>query len=433
VNGAGPGQGALPGQGGGWGQGGGPGPGGGPMGRVAEDERLRRWRLLLGGPAGPGLGARLGQADQAIDGALAALYDAEPGPGAGQRGPGQPGPRSAGLGASAPSVARWLGDIRSYFPASVVQVMQRDAIDRLNLRQLLLEPELLESIQPDVHLIGALLSLTKVMPETTKATARHVVAGVVAEVERRIANRTRAAVSGALNRAARSRRPKPRDIDWNRTVAANLSRYLPEHRTVIPEQLVGYGRRQQTVARDVVLAIDQSGSMASSVVYASVFGAVLASIRALKTSLVVFDTAVADLTGQLSDPVDILFGVQLGGGTDINQAIAYSQTLITRPRDTIFVLISDLFEGGVQEQMLTRMAALKAAGVQVVALLALCDDGAPAFDKDNAAALAELGVPAFACTPDAFPDLLATAIAGGDVAAWAHRHELGGHELGGRS
>ncbi len=424
VNGGGPGQGALP------GQGAGPAPGGAPVGRVAEDERLRRWRLLLGGPAGPGLGARLGQADQAIDGALGALYDAEPEPGAGQRGSGQrgsgqPGPRSAGLGASAPSVARWLGDIRSYFPASVVQVMQRDAIDRLNLRQLLLEPELLESIQPDVHLIGTLLSLTKVMPETTKATARHVVAGVVAEVERRIANRTRAAVSGALNRAARSRRPKPRDIDWNRTVAANLSRYLPEHRTVIPERLVGYGRRQQTVARDVVLAIDQSGSMASSVVYASVFGAVLASIRALKTSLVVFDTAVADLTGQLSDPVDILFGVQLGGGTDINQAIAYSQTLITRPRETIFVLISDLFEGGVQEQMLTRMAALKAAGVQVVALLALCDDGAPAFDKDNAAALAELGVPAFACTPDAFPDLLATAIGGGDVAAWAHRHGPG--------
>jgi hypothetical protein len=164
--------------------------------------------------------------------------------------------------------------------------------------------------------------------------------------------------------------------------------------------------------------------MASSVVYASVFGAVLASIRALKTSLVVFDTAVVDLTGKLSDPVDILFGVQLGGGTDINQAIGYSQTLITRPRDTIFVLISDLFEGGVQAEMLARMAALKSAGVQVVVLLALSDDGAPGYDKDNAAALAELGVPAFACTPDAFPDLLATAIDGGDVAAWAHRHDL---------
>jgi Mg-chelatase subunit ChlD len=397
-------------------------------GAPADGERLRRWRLLLGDAADGRLGRGLSEADQAADAALAALYEAGRGGGASGSGHGlgQPGgsSRSAGLGASAPAVARWLGDIRSYFPSSVVQVMQRDAIDRLNLRQLLLEPELLASIEPDVHLVGTLLSLTKVMPETTKATARQVVARVVADVERRIAQRTRSAVSGALNRAARSRRPKLRDIDWNRTISANLAHYLPEHRTVVPERLVGYGRRQQVVARDVVLAVDQSGSMASSVVYASVFGAVLASIRALKTSLVVFDTAVVDLTSHLSDPVDVLFGTQLGGGTDINKAIAYSQTLITRPRDSIFVLVSDLIEGGVREQMLSRIAALTSAGVQVVVLLALSDDGAPVFDRENAAALAGLGVPAFACTPDEFPDLLAVAIDGGDVAAWAHRADL---------
>jgi Mg-chelatase subunit ChlD len=283
---------------------------------------------------------------------------------------------------------------------------------------------MLSSVEPDVHLVGTLLSLNRLLPERTKATARQVVSKVVADIERRIANRTRAAVSGALNRAARARRPKLRDVDWNRTIAANLRHYQPEQRTIIPERMIGFGRRQQIVARDVVLAIDQSGSMASSVVYASVFGAVLASIRALRTSLVVFDTAVVDLTEQLHDPVDVLFGTQLGGGTDINKAIGYCQTLITRPRDTIFVLISDLLEGGVREQMLARVAAMVESGVSVIALLALSDDGAPAYDADNAAALAGLGVPAFACTPDAFPELLALAIGGGDVAAWAHRTEL---------
>jgi Mg-chelatase subunit ChlD len=356
-----------------------------------------------------------------MDAALAALYDRGADADAAGR---NRGARSAGLGASAPTVARWLGDIRTYFPSSVVQVMQRDAIDRLHLRQLLLEPEMLSSIEPDVHLVGTLLSLNSVMPETTKATARQVVGTVVAEVEKRIRERTRAAVSGALSRASRTSRPRPRDIDWNKTIAANLSRYLPEYRTVVPERLIGYGRRQQFVARDIILAIDQSGSMASSVVYASVFGAVLASIRAVRTSLVVFDTAVVDLTEKLSDPVEVLFGTQLGGGTDINKAIAYSQTLITRPRESIFVLICDLFEGGVREQMLARVAAMTAAGVQVVVLLALSDEGAPAYDQDNAAALAQLGVPAFACTPDAFGDLLAVAIAGGDVAAWAQRDDL---------
>ncbi|HEY3086681.1 MAG TPA: VWA domain-containing protein [Jatrophihabitantaceae bacterium] len=391
------------------------------MNAAPDRERLRRWRLLLGsaaqsGPASNDGAPLLERADQAIDTALAALYDAEAH---------RPvSSRSAGLGASAPSVARWLGDIRTYFPSSVVQVMQRDAIDRLNLKQLLLEPEMLASVEPDVHLAGTLLSLNRLLPEHAKATARQVIGTVLAEIERRIANRTRAAVTGALNRAARSRRPRLRDVDWNRTIAANLRHYSPEHRTVIPERLVGYGRRQQIVARDVVLAIDQSGSMASSVVYSSVFGAVLASIRALRTSLVVFDTAVVDLTDQLHDPVDVLFGTQLGGGTDINKAIGYCQTLITRPRDTIFVLISDLLEGGVREQMLARVAAMLESGVKVIALLALSDDGAPIYDTDNAAALAASGVPAFACTPDAFPELLALAIEDGDIAAWAHRNDL---------
>jgi hypothetical protein len=388
-----------------------------------EAERLRRWRLLLGSPAQAALGgAALNAADAGVDGALGALYDGDDGGPGGGRATG----RSGGLGASAPRVARWLGDIRQYFPSTVVQVLQRDAIDRLNLRQLLLEKEMLETIEPDVHLVGTLLSLQAIMPETTKATARIVVAKVVAEIERRIAARTQAAVSGAVNRATRSRRPKPRDIDWNRTIAANLSRYQPAYRTVVPERLVGYGRRQQEVARDIVLAIDQSGSMAASVVYASVFGAVLASLRSVRTSVVAFDTTVADLSPLLADPVDVLFGAQLGGGTDINQAVAYCEGLVTRPRDTILVLISDLYEGGDAPAMLARLGALRAAGVCVVALLALSDDGAPSYDAENAAALAALGIPAFACTPDAFPDLLAVAIEGGDVGAWAQREEVAG-------
>jgi Mg-chelatase subunit ChlD len=236
------------------------------------------------------------------------------------------------------------------------------------------------------------------------------VAKVVADLERRIAQKTTAAVQGALNRASRIDRARHADIDWNRTIRVNLKHYQPSHKTVVPERLIGYGRRTQAVQRDVVLCVDQSGSMAESVVYSGVFAATLASMRSLKTSLVVFDTAVVDLTEELHDPVEVLFGTQLGGGTDINRAIAYSQDLITRPRDTIFVLISDLYEGGVRDEMLRRIAAMTAAGVQVIVLLALSDSGAPSYDQDNAAALAGLGVPAFACTPNVFPELMAAAI-----------------------
>ncbi len=381
---------------------------------AARRERLRRWRLVLGGPAEEALGAAEGR-DGKMDAALAALYDAGDGDGEGRS------QRSAGLGGSAPKVARWLGDIREYFPSTVVQVMQADAIERLDLTRLLMEPEMLQAVEPDVHLVGTLLSLNRVMPAETKDAARHVVRTVVADLEKRIAQQTRAAVSGALNRAARISRPRHADIDWDRTIRANLRHYQPEHRTVIPERLVGYGRRTSAVQRDVVLCVDQSGSMAASVVFSGVFAAVLASMRSLRTSLVVFDTSVVDLTDQLSDPVEVLFGTQLGGGTDINRAIAYGQQLVTRPRDSIFVLISDLYEGGVREQMLRRVAEMTAAGVQVVVLLALSDEGAPAYDHENAAALAALGVPAFACTPDAFPELMAAAIQRRDLMTFAQR------------
>ncbi|HEY2795697.1 MAG TPA: VWA domain-containing protein [Micromonosporaceae bacterium] len=383
---------------------------------MSDDERMRRWRLVLGGDAGAdGTGVRLSGDDAHMDGALTALYRNGDGSAGTPRGGG------AGLGASAPNVARWLGDIRTYFPSSVVQVMQSDAIERLNLTRLLLEPEMLEAVEPDVHLVGTLLSLSGVMPEKTKHTARMVVAKVVAELERRIAQRTKAAVTGALNRAARISRPRHRDIDWNRTIRANLKHYQPSLRTVVPERLVGYGRRSTSVARDIVLCVDQSGSMAASVVYSSIFAAVLASMRSVRTSLVVFDTAVVDLTDKLADPVDVLFGTQLGGGTDINRAIAYGQSLITRPRDTIFVLISDLYEGGVRDEMLRRAAAMSAAGVQMIALLALSDEGTPSYDHDNAAELAALGIPAFACTPDAFPELMAAAIERRDLIAFGEQ------------
>jgi hypothetical protein len=375
--------------------------------------RLLRWRLLLGEASAEELDASLSREQQRMDAALAALYDA-----AEEDSTGQPR-RSSGLGSSAPRVARWLGDIRTYFPTSVVQVMQRDAIERLHLTSMLLEPELLDSIQPDVHLVSSLVSLSRVMPDSTKRTARVVVGQVVAEIERRIANKTRAAVTGAVSRLSRTRRPRPQDIDWNATIRRNLDHYLPEQRTIIPERLVGYGRGANAIVKEVVVAMDQSGSMAESVVYAAVFGATLASIRSLKTSVVAFDTEIADLTDKLSDPVDVLFGCQLGGGTDINRALAYCQQLITRPTESILVLISDLYEGGIAAEMLRRVADLLRSGVTVIALLALSDSGAPAYDHEHAAALASLGVPTFACTPDQFPDLLAVAISKGDIGHWA--------------
>jgi Mg-chelatase subunit ChlD len=372
---------------------------------ISDDEAARRWRLILGGDQADGIRYTLSGLDQKMDLALQALYDSD---------------RRGGLGSSTPSVARWLGDIREYFPTSVVQVMQRDALERLDMKRMLMEPELLEAVQPDVHLIADLVAMSGSIPARTRDTARQVVRRVVDQLMEKLAQPTRQAVHGALNRAARNRRPRHHDIDWPRTIRANLKHYQPQYGTIVPEVRIGFGRRRQSM-RHIVLCIDQSGSMAASVVYSAIFGAVLASMPAVSTSLVVFDTSVVDLTDQLDDPIDLLFSTRLGGGTDINRAVAYCQQLIRAPQDTIFVLISDLYEGGVETDFMRRAAALAASGVQLITLLALSDEGAPAFNAPLAAQLATLGVPAFACTPDKFPELLAAAIQRSDLRDWVGR------------
>ena len=369
------------------------------------DERLWRWRMILGEQGAEACGVSLSEADLRMDQALSDLYDAGE-------------DRSGGLGASSPRVTRWLGDIREYFPASVVRVMQKDALERLNLQRMLLEPEMLAAVEPDIHLVGTLLSLKHLIPSRTKETARLVVKNVVDDLMKKLAQPTRQAVTGALNRAIRNRRPRHREIDWPRTIQANLRHYQPEYRTIIPETRIGYGRKRSSL-RDIILCIDQSGSMAASVIYSGIFGAVIASLPAVSTRLVVFDTSVVDLTEELHDPVELLFGVQLGGGTDINRALAYCQGLVRRPQETILILISDLYEGGVRDELLQRMGSLLASGVQTIALLALSDEGRPSYDHRIAEELAAMGLPAFACTPDLFPDLLANAINRQDIATWA--------------
>jgi hypothetical protein len=368
-----------------------------------SDPRLRRWRLVLGGEEADGTEVRLSGDDAAMDGALDAVY----------------GERAGDLGGSAPTVARWLGELRARFPSGVVSVVQQDAIDRLGLHQLLLEPELLDAVTPDVHLVATLLSLRDALPAESREAARRVVREVVQDIERRLADRTRAAARGALDRAARTSRPRHAEIDWDRTIRANLRHYRPEYGTVIPERLVGHGRRRRALAAELILALDQSGSMAASVVHAGVLGAALASLPTLSTRVVAFDTSVVDLSDELQDPVDVLFGIQLGGGTDIDRALAYCQSLVSRPAKTVLVLLSDLYEGGDGGAMLRRAASLIASGVRLVVLLALSDDGAPGYHRENAARLAALGAPVFACTPDRFPDMLAAALDGRDVGAWA--------------
>ena len=248
-------------------------------------EHERRWRMMLGETDDT---QSLSGRDMAMSAALDALYEGD-------------GRRGAGLGKSAPKVSRWLGDIREYFPSTVVQVIQKDAFERLGLKQMLLEPEFLEALEADVHLVADLVGLRGAMPAKTIQTARVVIQKVVDELMERLEKKTAEAIRGAINRAARTNRPRFGDIDWPRTIHANLRHYQAEYQTIVPEKLIGFLRQQRRITDldEVTLCVDQSGSMATSVVYSSIFAAVMASIPSVRTKLVCFDTAIIDLTEDL--------------------------------------------------------------------------------------------------------------------------------------
>ncbi len=384
------------------------------MQKTTDPEQLRRWRLILGKDSQASLdnmgGCSLGGGDSEMDAALAAIYDDIP------EDDDAPKQRSAGLGASAPRLAKWLGDIRTYFKEDVVSVIQTDAIERKGLTQLLFEPETLKSVQPNIQLVGVLMSLRGRIPERTKETARIVVSAVVEEVKKKLEQRLRQAIMGALNRKEHSPIPSASAIDWKWTIGRNLKNYNPELGTIIPERVYFYSRAQRSNTWTVIVDIDQSGSMADSVVYGAICGSIFASLPALDTHVIAFDTEVVDLTEQCgTDPVDMLFGIQLGGGTDINKSVAYCEKFITDPKKTLFIMITDLYEGGNQAQLVRRLGEMAASGVRAMCLLALSDNGAPCYDESLARKLAALGIPCFACTPQRLPDLVEGALRGADL------------------
>jgi Mg-chelatase subunit ChlD len=389
-----------------------------PSGPLTFD-RYQRWRLILGKRVeeqmsaqrcSGGLGAQgeatLSREMGEMDGALGAIYDLE------ETQPEERGKRGAGLGSGKLKVSTWLGDVRKYFESDVVAVIQQDAIEKKGWKQLLFEPESLAQVTPSVELVGTLMSLKGMIPDETKETARQVIRAVVEEIKKRMQAEIERAVRGALDRSRHQPIPSLPNMDWKRTIGQNLKNYLPERRTIIPDHFFFYARQQRRREWNVIVCMDQSGSMADSVVYGSVMGSIFASLPALETHVVAFDTEVVDLTAQLTDPVDLLFGIQLGGGTDINRAVGYCQGFVHNPQRTLFILLTDLYEGGNETSLVKRLEEMASSGVRAMCLLALSDSGVPSYDGNLAKKLANVGVPCFACTPNVLPQMLEAVLKG---------------------
>jgi hypothetical protein len=291
-----------------------------------------------------------------------------------------------------------------------VSIIQNDAIERKGLKQLLFEPEILDNLVPDIATASLLLTLKDQIPRRAKENARIYISKIVDDINHRIADDIKRSVTSALNSREHSPIPSAAALDYKMTIRRNLKNYDIATKTIIPEKFYFYERMSHTASRTIILDIDQSGSMGESVIYSSIMGCILASMSSLRTHIVAFDTAVTDMTELCSDPVDLLYGIQLGGGTDIEKSVAYCTNLITEPYKTTMFLITDLYENGNRDGLIRRLSELKQSGVNVVILLAISDKGKPCYNNQLAEKIARLDIPCFACPPEKLPELLETAL-----------------------
>lgn len=376
------------------------------MENIDEKLQLKRWRLILGESAedklnAMGGGLPLSAEEMLMDSALSQIYGADSSDGSGT---------GAGKGMSSPKLTKWLGDLRSLFEPMEIKVIQRDAIERKGMKQLLFEPEMLDGLEPDISTGALLLMLKDQIPKKAKENAREFIQKIVDDINRRLADNLKRSVTSALNRKEHSPIPSASALDYKLTIRRNLKNYNPEIKTILPEKFYFFERASKSASRTIILDIDQSGSMGESAIYSSVMGCILASIRSLKTHVIAFDTSVNDLTDMCSDPVDLLYGIQLGGGTDIEKSVAYCSELVTEPAKTTMFIVTDLYEGGNRNGLIRRISELKSSGVNIIVLLAISDRGKPCYDENLAQKIAVFDIPCFACPPEKLPDLLERAL-----------------------
>jgi hypothetical protein len=301
--------------------------------------------------------------------------------------------------------------------------LQKDAIERRGLKQLLFEPEILANIEPSLDLAATVLAMKNMVPERAKAAARDLVRRVVEDVRKQLESQFTQAIRGALQRNRHSPFRSLPNLDWPRTIRRNIRNYQPELGTIIPQHLSFFSRQQRRNQWNIIIAMDQSGSMATSLIYGGIMGAILASIGAVETHVVAFNHEdVVDLTEHCSDPVDLLFGVQLGGAEDYWKATCYCERFMHTPAKTLYVLLADLHDTSPNtSRFLKKMEFLLESGIKAIGLLAISDQGVPSHNEKLATQLATMGMPCFGCTPERLPELLAGVLRGSDLKALAAR------------
>ncbi|HEX3601011.1 MAG TPA: VWA domain-containing protein [Lacipirellulaceae bacterium] len=381
------------------------------MANLTSDQRqaLTRWRLVLGKTAEQH-GITIGDDEEArrIEALVGFLF--APSAAGGQA---QSQDRTGGLGPGhAMNVPRWVDEVGQLFPRQAKEVMERELINRKGLRELMEQPEILERIEPNQELMKTLLTHRDLMNEKTRSLARKIIEQVVEELKKRLKVQIEPAITGAIRRDKHSPRRVYRNLDLKRTIRRNLHNFDATSQRLLVDRLYFHAAERKSRPWHIIVAVDQSGSMLDSAIYSAVMASIFVELPAVRTSLFLFDTDIADLTDQVGQPVDVLLSIQLGGGTDITQALKYAYQLVRQPARTIVVLVTDFYEGRAERELISQVKEMAQAGIRMIGLGALGYDARPEFNKTTAAKCRKVGMDILSCTPEKLAEAMAHIIRG---------------------
>jgi Mg-chelatase subunit ChlD len=369
----------------------------------ADRALLNRWRLVLGKSAeqcgigfSPGAGEGAGDCGRAEE-ALSYLYQDQ---------------RGAGDGQSQITVPRWIDTVNDLFPRQAKEVLERELVQRKGIRQILEQPELLERVEPNVELVKTLLTHKDLLTSKTRVLARKVIDRVVAELKKKLEVRVEQAIVGAVRRDKHSPRRVFRNLDLRTTLRRNLKNWNEERQKLFVDRVFFYAAEKNKRPWHIIVCVDQSGSMLESAIFSAVMASIFAELPGIKTSLVLFDTQIVDLSDKVGEPVDVLLSVQLGGGTDITRALEYCTGLVREPARTIVVLITDFYEGRPEQDLVRVVRRFVDANVRMVGLGALGYDAQPQYNRQTAGKLRKEGMDILVCTPERLADAMGKIIAG---------------------
>lgn len=297
------------------------------------------------------------------------------------------------------AVPDWLRGVRELFPQDTCEVLQKHALEKYGMTELVTDPEILEKLEPNYELLKAVLAFRGMMNEDVLEMARKIIRQVVEELKRKLAREVRQVLWGRLSRLKRSKLKTYKNLDWKRTIRSNLKNYDSERKTLVLESLHFFSTVDRHMPWNIIMAVDCSGSMTDSVIHSAVMAGIFKSLPSLTVNLVAFDTNIVDLSDVADDPAEVLMSVQLGGGTDIHKALTYCETLVKTPHRTIFIFVTDFYEGGSQAGMISVIKRFRESGVRVLGLAALDENASPVYEKEIAAQCVEAGAEVAALTP----------------------------------